>query len=83
MESIFWLSVAFIAYGTLTVVGSRSGGGRLWGTAVLVAGVALLGQRLELWHAEFRALLPPLLIVLGGYIVWRSMRSDGATGREP
>src|SRR5436190_13326080 len=52
---LFGWPVAFIAYGTLTVVGSRSGGGRLWGTAVLVAGVALMGQRLGLWHAESRA----------------------------
>jgi hypothetical protein len=73
----FGWPVLLVAYGTLTVAGSRSGGGRLWGTAALLAGVGLLGQRLGLWHAEFRALVPPLLVALGGYIVWRSMHSDG------
>jgi hypothetical protein len=79
----FGWPVIVIAYGTLTLIGSRSGGGRLWGTAALLAGVAVLGQRLGLWHGEFRALVPPLLIVLGGYIVWRSMRNEGTTGRSP
>ena len=78
----FGWPVALIAYGTLNLVGTRTGGGRLWGTTALVAGIALMGQRLGLWHAELRAFAPLLLVLLGGYIVWQSMRSDGTTGAE-
>jgi hypothetical protein len=78
----FGWPVALIAYGTLNLVGTRTGGGKLWGTAALVAGIALMGQRLGLWNAELRAFAPLLLVLLGGYIVWQSMRSDGKTGAE-
>jgi hypothetical protein len=79
----FGWPVALIAYGTLNLVGTRTGGGgKLWGTTALVAGIALMGQRLGLWHAELRAFAPLLLVLLGGYIVWQSMRSDGKAGAE-
>jgi hypothetical protein len=78
----FLWPVGLIAYGTLNLIGTRAGGARVWGTVALVAGIALMGQRLGLWHAELRAFAPLLLVMLGGYIVWQSMRSDGRTGTE-
>jgi hypothetical protein len=79
----FGWPVGLIAYGTLSLSGRRSGRGRMWGTVALIAGVALMGQRLGLWSAELRAFSPLLLVFLGGYLVWHSMRGDdGGSRRE-
>jgi hypothetical protein len=78
----FGWPVALIAYGTMTLAGKRSGPGRVWGTVALVGGVVLMGQRIGLWTAELRAFTPLLLVFLGGYIVWQTMRNDGGKGRE-
>jgi hypothetical protein len=77
----FGWPVALIAYGTLNLTATRPGS-RLWGAVALVAGVALMGQRLGLWDAELRSFAPLLLVLLGGYIVWQSMRSDRKPGAE-
>jgi hypothetical protein len=78
----FGWPVGLIAYGTLNLLGTQTRGGKMWGTIALVAGIALMGQRLGLWHAELRAFAPLLLALLGGYIVLHSIRSDGKRGAE-
>jgi hypothetical protein len=79
----FGWPVALMAFGALNLAGRRSGRGRTWGMVALIAGMALMGQRLGLWRADVRAFTPLLLVFLGGYLVWQSTRGDdGGRRRE-
>jgi hypothetical protein len=68
----YW-PMLLIAWGLARMLQGRRSQGFGFGLVVLVVGVWLLGQNLGFVHLRIREFWPFLLIVLGGFMVWRAI----------
>jgi predicted membrane protein len=76
----YW-PVALIVVGIVHIVQARTSAGAVGGIIWLLAGVVLLGSRLDYFDFDLRDYWPVALIALGGYLVWQAF-SPNAPGQR-
>jgi len=67
-----------IVIGLVKVLQPRHEGERTFGWILIAIGVFFLLQVFAFWHVRFA--WPVLLVVLGGFLVWRGLRRQAAPG---
>lgn len=75
----FW-PVALVAIGALKLSQSHKGSGAVAGFLFLFAGMWLLLEELTVFRVHLGDIWPLLLVVLGGYLVWRGVSTRGEIG---
>jgi cell wall-active antibiotic response 4TMS protein YvqF len=75
----FW-PVVLVAVGALKLSQSHKGSGAMAGFLFLFVGMWLLLEELTVFRVRLADIWPLLLVVIGGYLVWRGMSSRAEVG---